>query len=80
MQDIKNTINQTETKNALSTTQGNVPKFNLTIYAYVYNDLLSFPRSEIDYKTINTNKFFLHVHRLIRGKVHLHHSHITGKF
>ena len=40
---------------------------------------MSFPRSEIDYETINTNNFFLHVHRSIRGKVHLHHSHITGK-
>ena len=29
IQDIKNTINQTEIKNALSTTHGNVPKFNL---------------------------------------------------
>ena len=27
--EIKNTINQTEIKNALSTTHGNVPKFNL---------------------------------------------------
>ena len=29
IQDIKNTINQTEIKNALSTTHENVPKFNL---------------------------------------------------
>ena len=29
IQDIKNTINQTEIKNALSATHGNVPKFNL---------------------------------------------------
>ena len=79
IEDIKNTINQTEIKNAFSTTHGNVPKLNLKIYAYVYDDLLSFPRSEIDYETITTNKFFLQVHRLIRGKVRLRDSHITGK-
>ena len=79
IQDIKNAINQTEIKNFLSTTQGNVPKFYLKIYAYVYDDLLSFPRSEIEYKTITNNNFFLHVHRLVRGKVHLRHSQITGK-
>ena len=39
--------------------------------------MLIFPPSEIDYETITTNKFFLYVHRLIRGKVHLHHSQIT---
>ena len=56
--DIKNIINQTEIKNSLQTTLGNVPKFNLKIYAYVYDQL---------------------VHRLIRSKYHLHHSHITGR-
>ena len=28
---------------------------------------------------ITTNKFFTNVYQLIRGKFHLHHSHITGK-
>ena len=54
---IKNTINQTEIKNALSTTHGNVPKFNLEIYAYVYDELVCFTGSDIDYETITTNKF-----------------------
>ena len=77
--EIKNTINQTEIKNALSTTHGNVPKFNLEIYAYVYDELVCFTGSDIDYETITTNKFFTNVHRLIRGEFHLHHSHITRK-
>ena len=77
--EIKNTINQTEIKNALSTTNGTVPKFNLKNDAYVYNELVYFPRSDIDYETITTNRFFRNVHKLIRGKFHLHHSHITGK-
>ena len=77
--EIKNTINQTEIKNALSTTHGNVPKFNLKIYAYVYDEIVCFPRNDIDYETITTNKFFTNVYRLIRGKFHLHRSHITRK-
>ena len=59
-------------------TKGNVPKFNLKVFAYVYVKLFDFPSSEINYETITTNKFFLNVNRLIRGKYHLHHSHITG--
>ena len=78
IRDIKNTINQTEIKNAFLMTRGNVFKFNLKIYAYVYEQLLIFPPSEIEYETITTNTFFLHVHQLITGKVYLHHSHITG--
>ena len=77
--EIKNTINKTEIKNALSTTHGNVSKLNLKIYAYVYHELVCFPRGNIDYETITTNKFLTNVHRLIRDKFHLHHSHITGK-
>ena len=77
--DIKNTINQTEIKNALQTTHGNAPKCNLKIYAYVYDQLVYFPKSDIDYETITTNKFFINVHRLIRGKFHLHHFHITDR-
>ena len=73
IRDIKNTINQTEIKNALMTSRGSIFKFNLKVYAYVYDQLIIFPSSEIEYE------FFSHVHRLIRGKVHLHHSHITGE-
>ena len=77
--EIKNSINKTEIRNALSTIYGNVPKFNLKIYAYAYDELVCFPRSDIDYETIATNKFFTNFHRLIRGKFHLHHSHIMRK-
>ena len=40
---------------------------------------MNFPTSDIEYETITTNKFFINVHRLIRGKFHLHHSHIAGE-
>ena len=58
IRDIKNTINQTEIKNAFLMTRGNVFKFNLKIYAYVYEQSLIFPPSEIEYETIATDKFF----------------------
>ena len=77
--EIKKGINGTQIKKALSTTHGNVPKFNLNIYVYVYGELICFPKSNIDYETITTNKCFTNVHRLITGKFHLHHSHMTGK-
>ena len=68
-----------QTKKALSSTFGKVPKLNLKIYAYVFDELINFPRSDIDYETITTNKFFINVHPLIKVKFHLHHSHITEK-
>ena len=40
--ETKNTINKTEIKNALSATHRNVPKFNLKVYAYVYDELVCF--------------------------------------
>ena len=58
IRDIKHTMNQTEIKNAFLMTKGNVFKFNLKIYGYVYEQLLIFPPSEIEYETITTNKFF----------------------
>ena len=77
--DIKNHLMKTEIKNTLSTSYKKVLKFNLKIYAFVYDELVYFPKSDIQYETFTTKKFFMHVHRLIKLKVHLHHSHITGK-
>ena len=41
--------------------------------------LVYFPNSDIQYETFTTSAFFINVHRLIKMKIHLHHSHITGK-
>ena len=49
--EIKNTIAQTEIKNALSSTFGKAPKFNLKIYAYVFDELICFSRSDTGYVT-----------------------------
>ena len=76
--EIKNTIQKTEIKNALSQSRREVYKFNLKVYAFVYDKIIFLPRSDIEYDTLTTDKFFIHVNRLIKGKVHLHHSHITG--
>ena len=48
-------------------TKRNVSKFNLKVYAYVYNQLFDFPPSEISYEVIATNNFFF-----------FHYSHKTG--
>ena len=41
--------------------------------------MIFLPHSDNEYDTLTTDKFFIHVNRLIKGKVHLHHSHITGQ-
>ena len=79
LREIKNTINETEIKNALIQSRRLVFKFILKGYAYVYDELLILPTSDIQYDTTTTNNFFIHVHRFIKGKVHLHHSYITGE-
>ena len=70
---------KTEIKNASSTSYKKFPKFNLKIYAFAYDELVYFPKSDIQYENFTTKKFFIHVHHLIKMKVHLHHSHIAGK-
>ena len=75
---IKNQIMQTDIKNALSASEGTVPKFNLKIYAYLYDELIFFPPQSL-YDVLTTKKIFKHVHNLIKMKVNIHNSHITGK-
>ena len=50
---------QTEIKNALSTSYGKVPKFNLKIHAFVYDELVYFPQSDREYETFTTTKMFI---------------------
>ena len=79
LHEIKSTINKTQVKNVLTQSHGAVYKFNLKVYAFVHDKIVFLRQSEIEYDTITTDKFFIHVHRLIKGKVRLHHSHITGE-
>ena len=56
--ELKNRIMQTEIKNTLKSSYGKVPKFNLKIYAFVYNLLVHFPVTDIQYEIFNTDSFF----------------------
>ena len=56
-----------------------IPTFNLKLYGLVYNSLIDFPRSKFNYETITTNDIFANVHKYIKVKIYLHHSHITGE-
>ena len=74
---IKSNIELIEIKNYVKSNK--IPKFNLKLYALVYDSLIGFPRSKFNYETITTNNFFGNVHKYIKVKIHLHHSHITGE-
>ena len=41
--------------------------------------MIDFPEPNFMYDTITTANFFRNVHHLIKVKIHLHHSHITGE-
>ena len=79
IEELKNRVMETEIKNALQSSAGRVPKFNLKVYAFVYYMSVYFPNSYIHYETFATSAFFINVHHLIKMKINLHHSHITGK-
>ena len=75
---IKEQILETEIKNIEKTNKRSVPKVYLKVYAYLYDELIHFPLTgEID--TLTSDKLFIHVHNLIKQKLHLHHSHVTGE-
>ena len=75
---MKEEILETDIKNALKTTGNSVPKINLKIYAYLYDELFCFPFNG-EFDCLTSNKFFIHFHNQIKQKLHLHHSHITGE-
>ena len=80
LEEVNSKIDDVEIKNIVKKTNGNkIPKFSLKLYVFVYDALIDFPESNFMYNTIATNNFFRNVQRLIKVKIHLHHSHITGK-
>ena len=40
---------------------------------------MDFPHGRFDYETLTKLNFFVSAHRIISVKIHLHHSHVTGK-
>ena len=49
----------------------------LQTHAFVYQRLMDFPEGRFDYEALMTINFF--VYRLVNVKIHLHHSHVTGR-
>ena len=77
---LKSNIEAVEIKNLIKSTGANkIPRFNLKLYGFIYDSLIDFLKSKFNYETITTDNFFRNVRRLIKVKIHLHHSHVTGK-
>ena len=51
----------------------------LQTYAYVYKKIMDFPRTKFYHQTLTSNGFFETIHKIINVKIHLYHSHVTGK-
>ena len=60
-------------------TNSSIPKFQLQLYAFVYEKIMEFPFSDFEYETVTTASLFQSVHKIINVKIHLHHSHVTGE-
>ena len=57
-----------------------MPKFTLQLYSFLYDCLMNFPRVKFDeIKTVTTRGFMKEIYKVVNFKVHIHHSHITGK-
>ena len=79
LEELKSKIGSVEIKNIINGTEENkIRQFNLKLYALVYVSMIDFPPSNFIYDTITTKNFFRNVHRLIKVKIHLNHSHTTG--
>ena len=75
--ELKEIISDIKIKNNKSGCK--IAKFTLQIYAFVYQRLMDFPKCRFDYETLTTTNFFENIHRLVNVKIHLHHSHVTGR-
>ena len=77
---LKSNIEAVEIKNLIKSTGAKkIARFNLKLYAFIYDSLIDFPKSKFNYETITTDNFFRNAHRLIKVKIHIHHSHVTGE-
>ena len=79
LEGLRSKIDSAETKNIIKSTNDNkIHRSNLKLYSFIYDVMINFPSSNVMYDTITTSNFFRSLHHLIKVKVHLHHSHITG--
>ena len=57
-----------------------MPKFTLQLYSFLYDCLMSFPSVKFDeIKTVTTTGFMKEIYKVVNFKVHIYHSHVTGK-
>ena len=71
---LKEKIGETSTKSS-----SKISKFNIQTYAFFYNEIMKFPKTEFESDAFTTKNLFELVHKIINVKIHLHHSHITGE-
>ena len=80
LDDLHNEIDKTDIKNITKNTDSyKITKSHLKLYAFIYNKLVVFPEADISNETVTTDKFFGNVYCMIKVKMHLHHSHVTGE-
>ena len=79
LENVRSEIENMEIKNIIEGAPTKLSKFYLKLYAFVYDRLIDFPKADFMYDTVTINHFFGNAYHLIKVKVHLHHSHITGK-
>ena len=80
--EIRSKIDKIQIKNLIKEAVGSkkIQNVNLKLYAFVYDSFIDFPASsDITFDTITTNNFFKNVHKMIKVKVHLRHSLVTGE-
>ena len=74
---VENEIKKFEVKHNKTT---KLPKFTLQLYSFLYHCLMNFPAVKFDeIKTVTTDGFMKELYRVVNYKVHIHHSHVTGK-
>ena len=74
--ELKEKILETEVK---SRQKSQISKFNLCLYAFFYQKIMSFPMTNFECETVTTNNYFENFHKILNVKIHLHHSHVTGE-
>ena len=74
--DLRDNINEVEIKGL---TKSKIPHRLLKVMTYVYQNLIAFHSHKFEFETVVSNHFFGNLYRLLKIKIHLHHSHIAGK-
>ena len=72
---LKQKIGEISTKS----TNSKISKFNIQTYAFFYNEIMKFPKTDFESDSFTTKSLFEYVHKIINVKINLHHSHVTGE-